>query len=140
MDYFFARKGNLHVPSLYNGTPSSPYWYWHGFNLRAFVAWTFGVAIVIHGLSGSYNIKANVASKHMYTLGFLLSGSTSGVFYYIFCRIWPVQIYPVRSGADDMSFECMGRTDGYFDGDDVVGVEPASSVDGVETVQVFEKL
>ena len=76
----------------------------------------------------------------MYTLGFLLSGSTAGVFYYLFCRVWPVQVYPAMRGTDDMSFEVMGRTDGYLDGDDVVGVEPASSMDDVETVQVWDKL
>ncbi|RFU23867.1 hypothetical protein B7463_g12470, partial [Scytalidium lignicola] len=139
-DYFFARKGNLHVPSLYNGTPSSPYWYWHGFNLRAFAAWAIGVAFVIHGLSGSYNISSSAASKHMYTLGFLLSFTISGLFYYIFCLIWPVQVYPSHKAGASTKFEHMAATDGYFDDDSILGVEQRSDVEDFVNVKVPEKI
>lgn len=31
-DYVWAKAGNYHIPSAYNGTMSSAYWYWGGFN------------------------------------------------------------------------------------------------------------
>jgi len=141
VDYFFARKGNIHVPSLYNPTSSSPYWYWHGFNPRAYGAWAIGVAMVIHGLSGSYNITASAASKHMYTLGFLLSGSTAAAFYALFCWIWPVQVYPIEKSGASMAFEQMGKTDGYFDDDAIVGLDGRVEAElEPEAVKVDEKV
>lgn len=138
VDYFLARKGNLHIPSLYNGTNSSPYWYFHGFNLRAFAAWACGVAMVIHGLAGSYDPSVSDASKHMYTLGFLLSSTTAGVIYYALCWFWPVQIYPAEKSTSPTSFEYMGANDGYFDDDTIIGLE---TVDGnLEPIIVSEKM
>ena len=114
-DYYIIRRGNIHIPSLYNGTSTSPYWYYRGCNVRMFVAWAFGVAIVIHGLSGSYSIGAAQASKEMYSLGFLLSIATSSFFYWLFCRIWTVDVYPEGREDESKSFEILGNTDGHFE-------------------------
>jgi len=55
VDYWFARRGNIHVPSLYTPGHGSPYYYAKGFNIRAFVAWACGVVLVISGISGAIN-------------------------------------------------------------------------------------
>ncbi|KAF2099748.1 putative allantoin permease [Rhizodiscina lignyota] len=134
-DYFIIRKGNIHIPSVYNGSTSSPYWYWHGFNWRMAIAWIAGFAITIHGLAGSYNIHFSQVSKHMYSLGFPLATTTSAVFYYTLNRIWPVPIYPPEREGEVKSFEALGKTDGFFD--DEVSPEEVVPViiDGVDGIE-----
>ncbi|RLL93203.1 hypothetical protein CFD26_100974 [Aspergillus turcosus] len=121
VDYWISRRGNIHVPSLYNPTQGSPYFYTHGFNPRAFVAWAAGVALVIPGVSGALRPGSiGIAAVHIYNMGFLLSTTFSAVVYYVCCRIWPVQIYPREVGPQDESWEAMKYTEGFFPQDEIV--------------------
>jgi NCS1 family nucleobase:cation symporter-1 len=120
VDYFLIQKGNVHIASPYKGNASSPYWYHGGFNIRAFLAWAIGVAIVINGLAGSFQQDYNIGSKHLYSLGMLLSFATAGTLYYIFNLIWPVEIYPAEHFDAPKSIEYMKATDVYFEDDDVI--------------------
>jgi NCS1 family nucleobase:cation symporter-1 len=133
VDYFIVRQGNIHIPSLYNGHPTSPYWYQGGFNIRAFVAWFIGVAVVIHGLAGSFNTNYNINSKHMYSLGMLLSFATGGTIYYILALIWPICIYPTDHVDAPKTREYMAQTDGYFDDDIITGRDMVISNEMVES-------
>lgn len=135
MDYFVVRKGNVHIPSLYNGHPSSPYWYEGGFNIRAFVSWACGVAIVIHGLAGSFIPNYNVNSKHLYSLGMLLSFATGAMIYYVLNLIWPVRIYPLDHMDVPQTREYMAATDGFFEDDTIVGA-PVIVYDGMAEAEI----
>ena len=42
-DYFLFRKQKLRIDDLYIGNDDSAYWYFKGFNWRAFTAWTMGL-------------------------------------------------------------------------------------------------
>ncbi|KAK4868277.1 hypothetical protein LT330_006999 [Penicillium expansum] len=121
VDYWIARKGNIHVPSLYNAKPGTPYFYTGGFNLRAFAAWFGAIALVIPGVSGALNpgSVADAAVK-IYNMGFLISTAFAALVYYICCRIWPVQIYPTELRAKDASWEAMRYTEGFFPEDEIV--------------------
>jgi NCS1 family nucleobase:cation symporter-1 len=121
VDYWISRRGNIHVPSLYNPQPGSPYFYTHGFNPRAFVAWAAGVALVIPGVSGALKPGSiGIAAVHIYDMGFLLSTIFSALVYYVCCKIWPVQVYPQKVGPQDDSWEAMKYTEGFFPQDEVV--------------------
>lgn len=121
-DYFIVRKGNVHVPSLYTGNSSSPYWYTGGFNLRTFGAWLIAVVSVIHGIAGSFNTNYNQSSTHIYSIGMLMSFFIAGPLYYISNRIWPVDIYPDGHEAAPKTREYMGRTDGFFEDEVIIGI------------------
>ncbi|KAF7125404.1 hypothetical protein CNMCM5793_001582 [Aspergillus hiratsukae] len=121
VDYWICRRGNIHVPSLYNTSQGSPYFYTHGFNPRAFVAWAAGVALVIPGVSGALKPGSiGIAAVHIYNMGFLLSTTFSAVVYYVCCKIWPVQVYPREVGPQDESWEAMKYTEGFFPQDEIV--------------------
>lgn len=95
VDYFFARKGNVHIPSVYRAEKGCPYYYTYGVNFRAYAAWMVGVGLVISGIRGAIepgSISAVVVN--IYNCGFVLSFTAAGVTYYVLCRIWPVQILP----------------------------------------------
>lgn len=141
VDYFFMRKGNVHIPSLYKGSSSSPYWYYGGFNIRAFVAWAIGVAIVINGFAGALEKDYDIGSKQLYSLDMLLSFATAGTLYYIFNLIWPVEIYPAERFDAPKSMEYMKATDCYFEDDDVIiGTDHSNGNNGITQMEREENV
>ncbi|KAI4723713.1 hypothetical protein E4T49_08562 [Aureobasidium sp. EXF-10728] len=145
VDYFIARKGNIHVPSLYDGKRSGLYWYWSGVNLLGVTAWLFGITMGIPGLVGQYQPQIiSLAAKNMYRLGFLLTFATAGTVYYILRVFIKPRVFPV--GREDTSFqrEWLGKEgrEGFFEGerDDNELFAPATPpAMEVEEVQLGEK-
>lgn len=142
VDYWVARKGNLHVPSLYACKPESPYFYYKGWNLRMLAAWVAGVAFTVHGVAGSLDPDSvSDASKNMYKLGFLLSFCMGGLVYYVLCLIWPVRVSPLGNERL-LGFEELAANEGFFDHEDVstiTGVLHGEDVVLSERHDVLEK-
>lgn len=46
-DYFIIRKQRIQLSQLYTGSPDGSYWYAHGFNWRAIIAWVVGFALAM---------------------------------------------------------------------------------------------
>lgn len=124
VDYWVVRKGNLHVPSLYNRQPGHPYTYYKGWNPRALAAWVAGVAFTVHGIAGSLESTAvNQASKNMYKLGFILSFLMGSLVYYLCSLIWPMQVYPEDNAAEfPVGFEAMAPSEGFLPGESVESI------------------
>lgn len=119
VDYWLIRKGNIHVPSLYSTSTDSPYFYFKGFNLRAFGSWAAAVVLVVPGVSSNLNPGSiGIAAVRIYNMGFLLSTITAGVLYYISCMIWPVKIYPSHCDNTPKSWEFMRHTEGFLPEDE----------------------
>ncbi|OQO02910.1 hypothetical protein B0A48_11193 [Cryoendolithus antarcticus] len=116
VDYWIARRGNVHVPSLYRPEVGSPYYYTKGVNFRAYIAWVCGVVLVISGISGA--IKPGSISQtavNVYNCGFVLSLTAGALVYYILIKIWPVQIYPIGTHEGERkAWESMIATEGFF--------------------------
>lgn len=55
-DYFFVRKEKIKLGDLFSTKRDGIYWYWYGFNLRAYASWISGVIPGIVGI-GSVNPK-----------------------------------------------------------------------------------
>jgi NCS1 family nucleobase:cation symporter-1 len=125
---------------LYNGHKSSPYWYTGGFNLRTFGAWLIAAVSVIHGLAGNFNTHYDKGSTNIYSIGMLMSFAIAGPLYYIFNRIWPVDIYPVEHADAPKTREYMGKTDGMFEDEIIVGVETRSSTEEQVVVDKSSKM
>ena len=122
-DYFLIRKGNIHVPSIYNASPDSIYMYYKGWNLRAIAAWVAGVALTIHGINGNLNPKkTSQASKNIYKLGFILSGLMGFLTYWALCVIWPVETAPKERSGTVLLFEELASSEGFFDGESVATI------------------
>lgn len=121
VDYWIVRKGNLHVPSLYDKHPDHPYTYFKGWNLRALASWAAGVAFTVHGIAGSLDPTAvNEASQDIYKLGFVLSFLMGALFYYASSLIWPMMILPMERATEvPIGFEAMARSEGFLPGEDI---------------------
>lgn len=121
VDYWIIRKGNVHIPSVFIGGPKSIYWYWHGFNLRAYAAWIIGVALVVHGVANSLNPGTlGQASTNIYNMGIILSSLAGGLSYYLICLVFPPPIMPPGHTDEPVTWEGLAKTEGFFPDDDNV--------------------
>jgi len=125
-DYYFVRKGvfslnrqvneannigNYWVEDLYTDDPNGRYWYWHGFNWRAYAAYVCGIAIPFPGFVGAIGAIPSLSATltpaaQIYSFGYLLSFSTGLVVYTVLSRVFPPgDVAEARS----MPFESMGK-------------------------------
>ena len=89
---FLLSKGNIFIPSLYNGTSSNKnYYYMKGVNVQAVIAYIIGIALPFPGFCGELGANVSAAAMHLMDIGWVLSFSTSFVSYYIICTIWPTE-------------------------------------------------
>ncbi|OAG01688.1 uncharacterized protein CC84DRAFT_1262714 [Paraphaeosphaeria sporulosa] len=133
VDYWYVRRGNFHVPSLYVNSPKAPYTYYKGWNLRMLAPWVAGVAFTVHGVAGSLDPDSvATASKNMYKLGFVLSFLMGGLVYFVLCLIWPPPILP--GGEErELRFEEMAANEGFFDHESVATITGVVEGEEVES-------
>nr|XP_019050933.1 hypothetical protein I302_01376 [Kwoniella bestiolae CBS 10118]OCF29863.1 hypothetical protein I302_01376 [Kwoniella bestiolae CBS 10118] len=112
-DYIFIRKRKVKLSDLYQCNPSSIYYYYKGFNLRAPIAWVCGVAPCFPGFLASVStVEIPLGATHVYYLcwprkhPFLCPSSSgsriwsqannakvgfaiSGIVFLVLSKIWP---------------------------------------------------
>ncbi|KAK7953681.1 uracil permease [Apiospora saccharicola] len=124
-DYVWAKAGNYHIPSAYDGTKESAYWYWLGPHSST-KAWVGGMALGLPGLVAQYQPQAvSQAAKDLYKLGWVLTFTTASVLYGIMTFFIKPRILPVGYESVPLSFGYMAKSgrDGFLDGErDGVGV------------------
>ncbi|KAK8855835.1 hypothetical protein PGQ11_011747 [Apiospora arundinis] len=125
-DYVWAKAGNYHIPSAYNGTKSGAYWYWGGINWIAVLAWVGGMSLGLPGLVAQYQPQAvSQAAKDLYKLGWIITFTAASVLYAFMTFFIKPRILPAGYEGAPLSFEYMAKNgrEGFLDGErDGVGV------------------
>lgn len=122
VDYFLIRRGNMSIPEMYNLASSGRYYYWRGFNVRAFVAFVAGFALPMPGFIHSFSTLTGNAVDRMYWLGWILSLLVGALTYYLACLIWKVP-----GGEKHSSFE--SQVPGDLDQIDLVDATSAAGLE-----------
>ena len=129
VDYFLVRNGNLTISELFTRSRSARYYYFHGFNLRAFAAFIIGFLLPLPGFAASFGYDIGSAAVDMYALGWILSLSMGCVAYYVICLIWKVPGDDGEHGFEDLVGEAQQI---IFEG---VGVERRKHESGSSRVE-----
>lgn len=127
-DYFFIRKGNYHLPSLYTTNPAGVYFYYKGVNLWGCLAWLFAMVLGIPGLAAAIHPdKYSVNCLHTNYIGWLMCTFAGLIFYTAFGKLAKPSIYPANHKDSPTTFEYMGDSNGFFDDDEPInGVGPSN--------------
>ena len=98
-DYFVIRSRRMKLSDLYTPAPSGIYYYFHGVNPRAFVAWVVGWAPQLPGFIANVNTSVSVtqANMKMFYLAFPLGLAISFTLYYVLNWVFP----PEGAGSYD---------------------------------------
>ncbi|KAH8893552.1 hypothetical protein GQ53DRAFT_644772 [Thozetella sp. PMI_491] len=139
-DYYVIRRGNYFIEDLYIADKSSRYYYFHGFNWRAYAAYICGIALPFPGFLGSLgvtNVAAPLgASMKLYDLGYIMGCFVSFAVYTVLCTLFPDE---AMKEAKAMGWERMVI---HEDDDELDGMAPSSNsgeVVGEVDVEVAEK-
>ncbi|KAL1747881.1 permease for cytosine/purines, uracil, thiamine, allantoin-domain-containing protein [Schizophyllum fasciatum] len=120
-DYHLLRGRQLKLSHLFLPSRSSDYWFWHGLNWRAPVAWVLGVFPSMPGFCANVTPKAVAVSQswmHAYYLSWLLGCAISGTVHLALSKLWPppgvgevdlVDVYDTHVEADEE--EVLGTPD-----------------------------
>ncbi|KKZ64605.1 hypothetical protein EMCG_09501 [[Emmonsia] crescens] len=93
-DYHIIRRHKLKLNDLYTGDPDGIYWYWHGFNWRALIAFISGIWPLFPGLIASVNNITHPPLANwikLFNLTFFVGFVISFVTMTAICFIWPPQ-------------------------------------------------
>ncbi|KIX95714.1 uncharacterized protein Z520_08421 [Fonsecaea multimorphosa CBS 102226] len=90
-DYFLVRSRRIKLSDLYRPSPSGIYYYFHGVNPRAFVAWVCGWAPQLPGFIAYVNPSVSVpkACTDMFYLAFPLGLAISFTLYLGLNKVFP---------------------------------------------------
>lgn len=124
MDYFWIRRGyGINISHLFK--PQGIYWYTHGFNWRAFIAWFVALAPLLPGMLASMGVKiTNKGILNLYSWNYVLVVTFSGLIYLGLTTAFPV---PVRTDDEDLGK--LYLIDG-IDPEVTDGVVPSGSYEG----------
>lgn len=107
-DYFLVRKQKLRIDDLYVGNEDSAYWYFKGFNWRAFTAWVMGLWPLLPGFVRQ--IKGTSSGSgwdHLYDLSYFFGFLVALTIY------WALSVAaPSKKQSEVSSFKPKLRTDG----------------------------
>ncbi|ODV70615.1 nucleobase cation symporter-1 family protein CYBJADRAFT_195583 [Cyberlindnera jadinii NRRL Y-1542] len=98
-DYYIVRKQKLKLTDLYSADPNSIYWFWYGFNWRAFVSWICGF---VPGIIGFPSVNPNLTNVpkpaiKMFEISFIIGYPISFIIHVLINRVFP----PVGLGEID---------------------------------------
>ncbi|SMY28631.1 unnamed protein product [Zymoseptoria tritici ST99CH_1A5] len=144
VDYLFVRRGNLHTPSMYDGSKGSLYWFWSGVNWVGVFAWFCGMVTGLPGLVGQLQPgTVGPAAVNMYKMGWLLSFVTAGTVYYVLRLFVKAKIHSERYESMPRKWEYMAKEgrEGFYDGEweaptVIEGTDVSSGSSDIETAMI----
>ncbi|KAL3429859.1 permease for cytosine/purines, uracil, thiamine, allantoin-domain-containing protein [Aspergillus tetrazonus] len=92
-DYHIVRRHRLKLSDLYIGSPSSIYWFSHGVNWRALVAFTAGMWPLLPGLAANVNSWTEdkwTGWLRLYNLTFIVGLAISLLVFWVLNVLFPV--------------------------------------------------
>ncbi|KAF8063953.1 NCS1 nucleoside transporter family [Lyophyllum atratum] len=112
-DYHVLRRRRVKLSHFFIPNESSDYWFWHGVNWRAPVAWLLGVWWSMPGFAASItpaSVKVQTNWVHIYYLSWPLAFCISGISWLTLNKLWP----PPGVGEVDEKdvFGTFGRAEG----------------------------
>lgn len=145
VDYSFVRRGNIHIPSCYNGSQGGLYYFWSGVNWVAVVAWLLGTTMGIPGLIGQYQPAiVSEAAQNMYKMGWILTFVTAGVVYLVGSLFVPFKVFPAGKESSPKEWEWLANEgrEGFFEdetGHELIEAPSTPSMSDGEEVHLGEK-
>ncbi|CAK7201234.1 hypothetical protein SEUCBS139899_003937 [Sporothrix eucalyptigena] len=92
-EYYVFSRGNLFVPSLYDGrgATNKHYWYTGGWNIQAYIAYIVAVGLCFIGFVNKVGATVPQVGIELGYLGWFLTFSTGWIVYYVVVKVWPHQ-------------------------------------------------
>lgn len=92
IDYYVMKKGNLSLPDLFNGTPSSRYWYTRGVNYRAVVSVILALIPCLPSFAAQIapdGLGLSTTATNLFYISFMFTYALASLIYYVSYLVFP---------------------------------------------------
>jgi NCS1 family nucleobase:cation symporter-1 len=90
--YYIISRGYMHIPDLFTSSKTGAYYYTKGWNIRAYIAYIFGVAPNFYGFLNNMGVSAPISVSRFYYFAYWVGIFVSGATYYTLCKLFPPAI------------------------------------------------
>ncbi|KAL5341975.1 permease for cytosine/purines, uracil, thiamine, allantoin-domain-containing protein [Aspergillus crustosus] len=87
-DYYLIRRGKLNIPALYSSESAGEYHYFHGFGVKAFLAYAVAIAPNFYGFLNQLGVGAGIGVQRFYYVAYPVGVVVSLAFYFASVRVW----------------------------------------------------
>ncbi|KAK4628683.1 Transporter aclS [Fulvia fulva] len=101
-DYWTLRHRIIKLSDLYHPGQDGLYYFWHGINWRAFIAWAVGWSYLLPGFAHAVTPRVIVpeACTNLYYLAFPLGFTVSFTVYWCLNKVWTLDGFGVKDEID----------------------------------------
>ncbi|TQN71105.1 Uracil permease [Colletotrichum shisoi] len=92
VNYYIIGRGRIHIPDTFSSAKSGAYYYSHGWNIRAYVAYVVGIIPNFYGFLNNMGVSAPVGVSRFYFFAYWVGLALSGFTFWLTCKIWPPPI------------------------------------------------
>ncbi|TDZ38997.1 Uridine permease [Colletotrichum trifolii] len=96
VNYYLVGRGRISIPDAFTSANTGAYYYTHGWNVRAYVAYVVGIVPNFYGFLNNMGVSAPVGVTRFYYFAYWVGLFLSGLTYWASCRIWPPPIMEDR--------------------------------------------
>jgi NCS1 family nucleobase:cation symporter-1 len=89
VQYYLVSRGYIIIPDCYTSSKGGVYYYWRGFNLRAFAAYFIGIVPNFYGFLNNMGVSAPIGVTRFYYVAYWVGLFLSAFVYWGSCKIWP---------------------------------------------------
>lgn len=96
-NYYLIGRGRIAVPDAFTPSSQGAYFFTHGWNLRAYIAYVVGIAPNFYGFLGNLGLPGvPLGVSRFYFFAYWVGLFLSGGVYWLLCKLWPVPVMEER--------------------------------------------
>ncbi|KAK3937829.1 NCS1 nucleoside transporter, partial [Diplogelasinospora grovesii] len=88
-NYYFVQRGYIRIPDCFTSSHAGAYYYYHGWNWRAYAAYFIGVIPNFYGFLNNMGVPAPQWIVRAYYFAYWIGLSMAGISFWIFCKLSP---------------------------------------------------
>ncbi|KAJ9148927.1 NCS1 nucleoside transporter [Pleurostoma richardsiae] len=92
VNYYVIGRGYIQIPDCFTSSKTGAYHYYHGWNIRAYVAYILGIVPNFYGFLNNMGVSAPINVTRFYYFAYWVGLAVSGLSFWISCKIWPPPI------------------------------------------------
>lgn len=90
--YYLVSRGLIQIPDCFTASRTGAYHYFHGWNIRAYIAYILGVIPKFYGFLNNMGVHAPIGVTRFYYFAYWVGLFVSGGSFWIMCKVWPPEV------------------------------------------------
>ncbi|KAH8848528.1 hypothetical protein MCOR27_005550 [Pyricularia oryzae] len=96
VNYYLIGRGHIAIPDAFTPSEKGVYYYTHGWNIRAYVAYILGIIPNFYGFLNNMGVAAPVGITRFYYFAYWVGLFISGGVFWVLCRFFPPALVEAR--------------------------------------------